>query len=623
MSGIYGLLSLHGESASPPDPSVVRALAAGTSFTEPCAVPDAFSGAGVLVGAVPGPHRLESVASTVRNGQTLALAFAGSLYPPPASGAGSLALGLLDHYARAGAGFLRELRGDFCLALWDGGRETLIVATDPFRVRPVFYARAGSTLAFSSRLRALEARELGFAFSLEPAAVVELVASSYIASPRTIYREARKLAPGHCLEATRTDVRERAYWNLDFLHPDPAPEPALRARTRESFAGAVAARLQSEGEDVRVGAYLSGGIDSSTVTGVMTQATGQPVPTFSIGFGEARFNEINYARVAARAFGSDHREYFVTAADTFAAIPILIAALDEPLANASAIPAYYCARLAASNGVEVLYGGDGGDELFGGNERYAADRVFDLYGRLPGPLRRWAVEPGVALLARTGLPLLRKARRYIEGATTPYPERLNTHGFFRHVPIRSFFDPGFLETLGGDPDPDEPIARHWREAPAETVLDHYLYLDLKLAVSDNDLFKVTRTAEAAGVTVRYPFLDLPFVELATRVPARMKMRGRELRTFFKEAYADLLPAEIRAKQKHGFGLPIASWLRTDPALNGLMRDLVLSRESGLREYVRPEMLEDLVARHAADITSFYGTILWNLVMFELWRRRPR
>jgi asparagine synthase (glutamine-hydrolysing) len=370
-----------------------------------------------------------------------------------------------------------------------------------------------------------------------------------------------------------------------------------------------------------VGAYLSGGVDSSTVTGVLTEVLGKPVDTFSIGFGVENFNEINYARLASNAFRSRHHEYFVTPEDTFRAIPLLAGMFDEPYANASAIPAYYCAKMAKENSIDILYAGDGGDELFAGNERYSFMRLFEYYSGLPPWLREAVVKPlvfGAGDLLN--LEILDKGKKYIRRASLPYYRRITSYDIFSTVPLSEFLEGDFLAAVGKDYDPFSQYRRYYFEAPADCELDRHLYLDWYLTLSDNDLIKVTRTAEAAGVDVRFPFLDHKLVEFSVSVPARIKMRGTRLRTFFKRAYADLLPPEIRKKKKHGFGLPIPVWLKTDKRLNGLMRDLVLGPQAAQRGYFRKKSIENLVEEHKRDTTSYYGTILWNLMAMELWFR---
>jgi asparagine synthase (glutamine-hydrolysing) len=441
-----------------------------------------------------------------------------------------------------------------------------------------------------------------------------------IPTPTTIFHEVKKLPPGHLLSLRQGKLRVASYWDIKFS-PSDMSEGDLAAQLRRDFADAISVRLQQESSPDSVGTFLSGGVDSSTVTGVMTQLNKGPVRSFSIGFGEERFNEMEYARIAARAFASKHTEYFVTPKDVLDAVPVLLRAFDEPYANASAVPTYYCARIAKDQGVNILYAGDGGDELFAGNERYATRRVFDYYQRLPPWLRMMLVEPVVTRLAQsTGLRLFLRARKYIDRAKVPYPERLAAHGVFEIIPMRELMSDSVLESLNKGFDTMEPTYTYYRQAPAWTQLDRELYVDLKLTISDNDILKVVRTTEAAGVLVRFPFLDHLLAEFAATVPAKVKMKGTQLRTFFKRAYSDLLPAATRAKRKHGFGLPIPIWLKTDRALNDLMQDLVLSSRARQRGIYRGRTIERIVHNHRSDSTSFYGTLLWNLMMIELWFR---
>jgi asparagine synthase (glutamine-hydrolysing) len=527
---------------------------------------------------------------------------------------------VLDLYLAEGIGFLAKLRGEFAIALWDDREQTLWLATDRFRIHPLFYYNHKDVLVFASRLHGVTACPLVASCTLDHESLVHVVAGSMIPTPATIFREIKKLPPGHLLSWRQGELRVDSYWDIKFS-PSDMRESDLASQLRKDFADAIAVRLEQDGTSDHIGTFLSGGIDSSTVTGVMTQLTKGPVRSFSIGFGEERFNEIEYARIAARAFASQHTEYFVTPKDVLDVIPVLSRAFDEPYANASAVPTYYCARVAREQGVNILYAGDGGDELFAGNERYATRRVFDYYHIIPPWLRTALVEPLVSGLAETtGLRLFARARKYIDRANVPYPERLAAHGVFEIVLMQELLHESLLGSLQSGFDTMDPMYTHYRQAPAWTQLDRELYVDLKLTISDNDVLKVIRTSEATGVVVRFPFLDHRLAEFAAMVPARMKMKGMELRTFFKRAYSDLLPAATRAKHKHGFGLPIPIWLKTDRALNDLMQDLVLSPRAQHRDLYKRRTIEQIVQNHRTDSTSFYGTLLWNLMMIELWFR---
>jgi asparagine synthase (glutamine-hydrolysing) len=279
-----------------------------------------------------------------------------------------------------------------------------------------------------------------------------------------------------------------------------------------------------------------------------------------------------------------------------------------------------CAKLACENGAHTLYAGDGGDELFAGNERYATQRLFDRYHRIPEWFRKTVLQPVVFSIAdRLGREPFVKGKKYIQRASIPYPDRLSSYGFLKVHSMAELLLDSALEVVGSY-DPDEALRTHYSRAPASSELDRQLYIDLKLAISDNDLFKVTRMTEAAGIKVRFPLLDHRLAEFAARIPSRIKMPGRALRAFFKEAYADFLPREVLAKRKHGFGLPIPIWLRTDKELNEMMVELLLSPTAIQRGYFRRKALEQLIERHKTDQTSFYGTAIWNLMVLELWHR---
>jgi asparagine synthase (glutamine-hydrolysing) len=577
------------------------------------------------LGADAFPGRLTGVLQAPCHEHQVMVAFHGNLYPPSfdsSKAAVDPCPTLLDLYARHGAAFPGQLRGDFVLAVWDGESDTLLLATDRFRAHPLYYQVDRDRLIFASHIRSLLACPFPAERTIDPTAVVDLVASSIIPSPRTIFSEVRKVPPGHMLTYRHGAVSLGPYWNVHFADGETVPESDLARELRDHLRDAVAVRLNADRQADQLGTFLSGGVDSSTITALLTQEAQRPVKSFSIGFVEQPFNEIDYARIAARAFGVEHHEYFVTPRDTYEALPRLVDALDEPFANASLVPAYLCAEHARAHGCLSLYAGDAGDELFAGNERYATQRVFDRYQKVPLAARRYLIQPLIALLQRTvGGAWLTKARNYSQRASLPYYKRISSYDFFRVVALAQFVDRDVLEMIGHDYDPYAKVGEYYLQAPARADLDRHLYVDWHLTLSDNDLIKVTSATELAGVAVRYPFLDHPLVEFSTRVPAGVKMRGGRLRSFFKNAYADLLPPQILAKKKHGFGLPIPVWLRTDEQLNTLMQDLVLGPTALGRHYFQKHAVEELVHAHKSDRTSFYGTTLWNLMVLELWLRR--
>jgi asparagine synthase (glutamine-hydrolysing) len=621
LGGIAGILV--GDGDRPVDAEEIASMALGIAPNREFTGPLFREGRFGLV-AFPSPGSRAGIAARSISGATVVAGFHGVLYDNPNAEAGvsdDPALPLLDLYVARGIESMERLRGDFVAVVWDERDRVLHLIVDPFRTQPLFYSPSREGILFASRMRAITSSPRFETRTLDPRAVIELVESSRISTPRTVYHGIAKVPEGHRILSHEGRVSCVRYWHPDYRSPDARSFDMQAGELHRTFDDSVRARLDRDTPRGPVGAYLSGGIDSTTIVGVMTRLMGSPVDAFSIGFEEAGFNELEFARHAARAFGARHHVHLVTAAEASSAIPLLLEAFDEPFGNASAVPAYYCALMASRQGMHTLYAGDGGDELFAGNEHYASRRLLEYYDRVPAPVRL-LLEPA-ASAAGTLLPWgpFRKAHRYVQRARIPYPARLATYSLYNEMPRPSLFEQHFLELAGTGYDPFEAQAKRYWEAPALSELDRQLYVDLRLLITDSDLLKVTRTAEAAGVGVRFPFLDRRLADFAAAVPSRLKMRGRELRSFFKRAYSDLLPPETLSKKKHGFGLPIAGWLRTDPTLNSMMRDLVLSDRTLSRGIIRRNGAEDLVRRHAEDTTSFYGTAIWNLMILELWLRR--
>jgi len=368
----------------------------------------------------------------------------------------------------------------------------------------------------------------------------------------------------------------------------------------------------------KTGAYLSGGTDSSSVVAFLSERL-SPTNTFSIAFPEARYDEIGFARTTAGRFRTQHHERQLSPQDALEMIPRIARHYDEPFANASAIAAYFCARMAREEGVDTLLAGDGGDEIFAGNERYAADKNFELYQRVPRWIRGGLIEPIVNLLpendGRLSLP-----RKYVRRAQIPNPRRIFSYNFFFSLPPEEIFTGDFLHEVPPQRWMDIPHA-HFQAARASTELNKLMYLDLKLILADNDLRKVSGTAELAGVRVRYPLLDQRLVEFSGLIPSRLKMRGFEKRYIFKKALSGILPDEVLYKKKHGFGVPLGQWLLKDEKLKTLVQDVLNDPRTRQRGYFQPEFFDKLVKLHREGHAAYYGTIVWYLLALELWHRQ--
>ncbi len=520
-------------------------------------------------------------------------------------------------YALEGPGFVRRLRGAFVLALWDQRQRTLLLAVDHFGIHRLYYVSDARRTAFASRPSALLAAP-GLDGRVDPTAVYNYLNFGYIPAPGSIFAGVRRLPPGHVLLVRQGELTLKAYWEMAYPEqrvPKAEGATTLYRLTEEAVARALRGTTLKE-----VGAFLSGGTDSSSVVGLVGRLTGERVNAFSVGFQEERYNELGYAELAARHFEAAHYAKILTPDDALKALPRLVEAFDEPFGNDSAIGTFFCAQLARECGVTQLLAGDGGDEIFGGNERYRTDRVFARYHRLPAIFRRGLLEPVFLTLPDGGRGLVGRIQRYIRRASLPNPRRFYSYEFFVAQEARTLLSPEFIEALELDA-PWNLVQEHFDRARAPSELNRLLYLDLKLAIGDNDLLKVTRTAELAGVAVRFPLLDLPLVEFTGTLPARFKVRGLEKRYLFKRAFRTLLPPETLAKQKHGFGVPASAWLKSHPGFHALARETLLSPGARQRGYFRTGAIERLFQRHAADSTPFYGGILWTVLMLELWHRQ--
>jgi len=372
MSGICGVVQENGREIVSSDCliSMIRALGmGGEGEGDWMCYPSVGIGSQRVRGAQNGTAELKV------DGSPLGISFYGNLYKCAEleslkNGSENPTLSILHLYKRIGLDFLSRLRGEFCLAIWDGSKQTLYLATDRFRVHPLFYYSDQNDLfVFGSRMKAILACTLSIKYTVDPSAIVDVIARSYIPTPRTIFNEIRKIPPGHLLSFSKGKVELNSYWDLDFLTPETASERTLAGKLRGVFQNALNVRLVEDQRHGNVGTFLSGGVDSSTVTGILSQLSPRPLKSFSIKFDEQRYNEVHYARVAAQSFGVEHYEYTVKAQDCINCLPVLLDSFDEPFANASSIPTFFCAKLALENAVSFLYAGDGGDELFAGNER--------------------------------------------------------------------------------------------------------------------------------------------------------------------------------------------------------------------------------------------------------------
>jgi asparagine synthase (glutamine-hydrolysing) len=348
---------------------------------------------------------------------------------------------------------------------------------------------------------------------------------------------------------------------------------------------------------------------------MLCKVLGVPARTYSIGFDASGYDEMAYARIAARHFGTDHHEYYVTPDDLLEGIPAVAAHFDQPFGNSSAVPAWICARHAHDDGIELLLAGDGGDELFGGNSRYARQRIFGWYDAIPAAVCRHLIEPALSVPAIGRLPLIRKGASYVEQARVPLPDRTEMYNLLLRLGPENVFVPAFLAAV----DPRHPTRMQretWQDIRAGALINRMLAFDWKYTLADNDLPKVVGATGLAGVDVGFPLLADALVDFSLRLPPEWKLKGLTLRWFFKEALKDFLPPEIIAKKKHGFGLPFGVWAATHP---GLRQMSVRALESfGARGIIREDFLHHLVSDLLPAHPGYYGEMVWIVMMLEHW-----
>ncbi len=517
-----------------------------------------------------------------------------------------------EAYRRFGTDFFQCLRGAFALAVFDSSLGKAIVAIDRFGIHRLCYLRPVSGgLVFATTTDGVRAHPSA-SCAVSPQSIYNFIYFGVCPSPRTIYLEQAKLLPAQYAVYENDTVRTEFYWRMPYRGQSEKKPGDLSQELVERLRSAVS-QIASVADAPRLGAFLSGGLDSSTVSGLLSEVTHGRAKTFTIGFSDREFDETRYAEIVARHFRTEHRNYYLTAEDVARALVPLATAFDEPFGNSSALPAYYCAKLAYENGVTTMLAGDGGDEIFAGNSRYVDELVFDLYGRIPGWLRHRVLEP---LLLPRSRPddwvLVRKARNYIRRARIPMPERTQAYNFYQNSAPHDVFDASFLARINLL-DPLEMMREVYDRTTSPALLHRMLHLDLKLTLADNDLRKVGTACELAGLSVAYPFLDDDVVEFSAQVPVDLLIRRFQKRWFFKHAFKDFLPPATLAKRKHGFGMPFAQWPRTDPRLREIANDCLASLRP--RRLLRSDFLDRLIGdRPGSELDG----LVWDLMMLEMW-----
>lgn len=520
---------------------------------------------------------------------------------------------ILHLYEDHGTDCLRFLRGMFAFAIWDGPRRQLFLARDRLGKKPLSYHQDGQGLRFASEVKAI-LLDPEVTARPDPVGISHYLTYQYVPSPGSAFQGVHRLPPGHYLTCRDGRVEVVRYWRLR--------RDQKREQSEEDWCREIVVRLEEAVRlrmisDVPLGAFLSGGIDSSAVVALMSRAGAGPVKTFSIGFEEPEYDELTYARQVAERFGTEHHE-LVVRPDAVAILPKLAWHYDEPFADSSAVPTYYVAQMTRQY-VTVALNGDAGDESFGGYDRYVANLLAASFDRWPGAgLLRHAIRYGLRFLPQSGTrtSLLYRGRRFLDGLSDA-PERRYARWFCHFYGDRKaeLCTPEF-QTAGGE-DALEVLLDAYRQSDAPDFGDATLGVDAGLYLPDDLLVKVDIASMAHSLEARSPFLDHEFMEFAATIPFELKVRGRIKKYILKRALAGLLPERILHRPKMGFGVPIDHWLRHE--LRDVAYETLLGSRAVSRGYFQVRTVRRMLDEHMQGKAGWHY-LLWNLLMLELWHR---
>ncbi|MBB4844140.1 asparagine synthase (glutamine-hydrolyzing) [Paucibacter oligotrophus] len=506
---------------------------------------------------------------------------------------------------------LAGIQGSFALGL-DLADGRSVLAVDRFAIETLCYRVVGNELRFASR-----ADELAEGAEIDPQAIYDYLYFHVIPAPRTIFKDVFRLPAGHFAVFSEGKLSVQPFWTPDF---QPLAKPDF-GTLKSEFLQALADSVQSQLDGSKPACFLSGGTDSSTIAGMLARVSGpsgQRPASYSIGFEAEGYDEMAYARLAAKHFQTEHHEYYVTPQDLVQSIPLVAGFYDQPFGNSSALPAYYCAKMAKQDGVTKILAGDGGDELFGGNTRYAKQKVFGVYEDIPAGLRAALVDPLLLNGVAEATPLLRKASSYVRQAKVPMPDRLQTYNLLERLGVAEVLSPAFLASVN-QAGPQAQQAQVWAAPKTAHLVDRMLAFDWRYTLAEADLPKVRGTTQLAGLSVGFPMLDERMLAIALKLPGDYKLKGLKLRWFFKEALRGFLPDEIITKKKQGFGLPFGVWATRHAELKALAAASLESLVA--RGLVNQRFVRQLLDQRLAEHPGYYGEMLWILMMLAQWLQK--
>lgn len=503
--------------------------------------------------------------------------------------------------------YYSRLAGFFALIILDKRQGQLRLVSDHVGSVPLYWLEQGGEYWITDSLKLLEPQWQEREHALDKQALFNYAFFHCIPSPRTLFPGVSRLNPGAELRIGRDGHTEELNLYSPSYQYSNASQAELRAQCKQVIDEAVRRNIVPNSA-----AFLSGGLDSSTVAGMFAKY--QPgAPTFSIGFDAKGYDETHYAQITARQFSTNHHVHYLQPQEIVDNFVDVAGYFDQPFGNSSALAAFVCAKVAKEHGFDVMLAGDGGDEIFGGNERYAKQKVFEFYGNVPSPVRS-VLE--VLLHSPLGkLPGFKKALSYVQQANVPLPDRMDTYNFLNRFALDSIFTADFL----ADVDVSQPLEakrKRFGQCQDDHPVERMMYLDWKYTLADNDLVKVSRMCQKAGVEVRFPLFEKEVVDFSCTVPVEVKLPGDKLRDFYKESFRGFLADETLEKSKHGFGLPFGVWMKEQPALRGLTNEALSKLKD--RNIFLPAFIDQALEVYDSGHANYYGELIWILVVLELW-----
>ena len=523
--------------------------------------------------------------------------------------ASSAAQWLLELCQQHPRDYYANIAGFFNLILVDKKASSFSLVQDHIASKPLYVCEpeSGHWLVSSSN-RLLEKQLGSEALKLSHQAIFNYCYFHCIPSPGSIYEGVSKLSPGEEFSVFDTNQSKSQNRYVPEYNYTDAALPVSYADCQKVVDDAVRRNISD-----KTGAFLSGGLDSSTVAGMMARHQQKPA-TFSIGFDAKGYDETEYAEITAKHFATEHKVHYLKPDEIVENFVEVAGYFDEPFGNSSAMAAYVCAQFAHKHGIDVMLGGDGGDEIFAGNERYAKQKKFEFFAMAPKIVQQLA-DTTFAQSPLSSIPGFSKAASYINQAKVPLPDRLESYNYLNRFPLEQIFDADFLASVDISA-PIELQRQRFAECSSENALEKMLYLDWKFTLADNDLVKVTQMCNKAGIDVRYPLLEKEVVNFTCTLAPEVKLLRQELRKFYKGAFADFLSPLTISKPKQGFGLPFGVWMKTEVKLKSITHQCL--QELKKRRIFQPDFIDLVLDKHDSEHSHYYGELIWVMVILELW-----